>query len=279
MKSDLHLHSTASDGADSPARLIELAVDAGLSGIALTDHDTLTGIPEAREAAERSGIAFIPGVELSVDHHGTKMHMLVYGIEPGPGALQDELAGLLDGRAVRNRKIVAALQDLGYDITLADVEEQAQGPSIGRPHIADALVAKGYLASRDEAFAELLHDGGAVYFPRARLSAIEAIELGRASGGVAVIAHPKTIQLRSDEFTRMFDDLAAAGLTGIEAHHPLHDLSLRRHLEKLASRLSLIATGGSDYHGMTEREFRVGTGTGDLVVPSDAFEAIVGSIG
>ncbi|VAV95137.1 hypothetical protein MNBD_ACTINO01-2471, partial [hydrothermal vent metagenome] len=106
----------------------------------------------------------------------------------------------------------------------------------------------------------------------------EAIELGRASGGIAVIAHPKTIHLRSEDFTRMFDDLQAAGLAGIEAHHPLHDLTLRQHLEQLASRLSLIATGGSDYHGMTKREFRVGTGTGDLVVPSEAFDAITGAI-
>ncbi len=246
--------------------------------MALTDHDTLVGIDEAREVAERFGIEFIPGVELSVDHDGTKMHMLVYGIEPVPGPLQDKLAGLIEGRSVRNRRIVAALEELGYDITLADVEEQARGPSIGRPHIADALVAKGYLATRDEAFAELLHDGGSVYFPRARLSAIEAIELGRASGGIAVIAHPKTIHLRSEEFTQMFEDLAAAGLAGIEAHHPLHDLSLRRHLEELASRLSLIATGGSDYHGMTKREFRVGTGTGDLVVPTEAFETIATAI-
>lgn len=274
MKSDLHLHSTASDGADAPARVVELAAEAGLSGIALTDHDTLAGIAEARLAAERSGIDLIPGVELSVDHDGTKMHMLVYGIEPGPGPLQDRLAALLEGRDVRNRKIIAALQELGYDITLADVEEQARGPSIGRPHIADALVMKGYLTNRDEAFVDLLHDGGAVYFPRARLTAIEAIELGRESGGVAVIAHPKTIQLRGEDFTRMFKELAAAGLAGIEAHHPMHDPALRKHLEELATSLSLIATGGSDYHGMTKREFRVGTGTGDLVVPPDAFEVI-----
>lgn len=279
MKSDLHLHSTASDGADSPARIAELAAEAGLAGIALTDHDTLAGISEAQEAADRLGIGFLPGVELSVDHNGTKMHMLVYGIEPRPGPLQDELAGLLEGRAERNLKIIAALVDLGYDITLADVEAHAGGPSIGRPHIADALVTKGYLTSRDEAFNELLHDGGAVYFPRPRLTAKRAIELGRESGGVAVIAHPKTIQLRSDAFTRMFEELADTGLAGIEAHHPMHDPALRTHLEELARSLSLIATGGSDYHGMSKRAFRIGTGTGDLVVPTDAFEAIVDAIG
>ncbi len=278
MRADLHLHSTASDGADAPARVVELAAEAGCEGIALTDHDTLSGIDEARDAADRVGIHLIPGVELSVDHDGTKMHLLAYGVEPGPGPLQDELAALRAGRIERNRKIVAALRDLGYDITLDDVEAQARGPSIGRPHIADALVSKGYVASRDEAFEHLLHDGGAVYFPRARLTAVRAIELTRAGGGVPVIAHPKTIQLRAEAFEDMLEELTTVGLFGLEAHHPMHDPQLRRHLTALASRFSLVATGGSDYHGMAERPYRVGTGTGDLVVPSEAFDAIAESI-
>ncbi len=278
MKSDLHLHSTASDGADSPTRVVDLAVEAGLNGIALTDHDTLAGISEARDAADRVGVAFIPGVELSVDHDGVKMHMLVYGIEPGHGPLQDRLADLRQGRTARNDRIVESLQAMGYDISMADVREHAQGPSVGRPHIADALVAKGYLKTRDEAFEHLLHDGGAAYFPRTRLTATEAIELGRASGGVPVIAHPKTISLRSDSYVEAFSRLAVLGLGGIEAHHPMHDQDLRSHLEDLARGLSLIATGGSDYHGMTKRSYRVGIGTGDLKIPSGAFEDVASAI-
>lgn len=258
--------------------MIERAAEAGLDGVALTDHDTLAGISEAREAANRSGIAFISGIELSVDHNGAKMHMLVYGVEPGPGPLQDRLAQLREGRAQRNKRIVAALQTMGYDISMTDVEEQAKGPSVGRPHIADALVAKGYLENRDEAFEHLLHDGGAAYFPRMRLTAEDAIEFGRASGGVPVIAHPKTISLRSDSYIEMFSRLAAVGLGGIEAHHPMHDPALRSHLEELAQDLSLIATGGSDFHGVTKRRYRVGIGTGDLKVPSDAFEAIASAL-
>jgi predicted metal-dependent phosphoesterase TrpH len=274
MRSDLHLHSTASDGADTPLRVMELAAEVGLEAVALTDHDTLAGIAEAHKAAHRFGIRFLPGVELSVDHHGTKMHMLTYGIEPGSGPLQDELGALRDGRDARNVRIVEALQALGYEITLEDVLVHAHGPSVGRPHIADALITKGYIESREEAFAELLHDGGSAYFPRARLTATEAIELADASGGVCVIAHPATINLRSESFVEVFRELADCGLGGIEAHHPLHNPALRTHLTGLAHDLGLIPTGGSDYHGEGKRPFSVGVGTGNLRVPPDAFAAI-----
>ncbi|GMQ98009.1 MAG: PHP domain-containing protein [Acidimicrobiia bacterium] len=255
-----------------------MAASLGLEGVALTDHDTLTGIPEARDAANDVGIRFIPGVELSVDHDGAKMHMLVYGLEPGRGALQDRLEELRDGRTSRNDKIVSALVDMGFDITIEDVRAHAKGPSVGRPHIADALVAKGYISTRDEAFEHLLHDGGAAYFPRTRLSAVEAIRLGRASGGLCVIAHPKTVNLRAGPFEQALRDLKSAGLGGIEAHHPMHDLDLRHHLDVLAGDFGLIATGGSDYHGKDKREFRIGTGTGDLRVPPSAFDEITAAI-
>jgi len=279
LRSDLHLHSTASDGADSPAAVIKMAADLGLEGVALTDHDTLSGIPEASDAANEVGIRLIPGVELSVDHHGAKMHMLVYGLDPDTGALQDRLEDLRQGRTSRNGKIVAALVDMGFDITIEDVRAQAEGPSVGRPHIADALVAKGYISTRDEAFEHLLHDGGAAYFPRTRLSAVEAIRLGTASGGVCVIAHPKTVNLRTRPFEQALRDLKSVGLGGIEAHHPMHDLDLRKHLEGVAGEFGLIATGGSDYHGKDKREFRIGSGTGDLRIPPAAFDEITAAIG
>jgi len=278
LRSDLHLHSSASDGVDSPTDVVKMAADLGLEGVALTDHDTLAGIPEALDAAKEAGVRLIPGVELSVDHHGAKMHLLVYGLDPGRGALQDRLEELRHGRTSRNDKIVSALVDLGYDITIEDVRAQAKGPSVGRPHIADALIAKGYISTRDEAFEHLLHDGGAAYFPRARLSAVEAIHLGSASGGVCVIAHPKTVNLRAGPFEQALRELKSVGLGGIEAHHPMHDLDLRDHLEGLAGELGLIATGGSDYHGEGKRDFRIGSGTGDLRVPPGAFEQVTSAI-
>jgi hypothetical protein len=271
---DLHLHSNISDGADTPERVIELAVQANLTHAALMDHDTLGGVDRARRAADDLGIGFIPGIELSVDHHDTKIHMLVYFLEPGEGPLQSHLADLREGRRERNEQIVANLNDLGYEITIEDVARQAAGPSIGRPHIADALVHKGYISSRDEAFADLLHDGGAAYVERSRLSARDAIRLARASGAVPVIAHPTTMGLTRDGYARTFRELTDIGLGGIEAHHPMHDMELRAHITELCAQLGIAATGGSDYHGATKRSYRVGVGGGDLRVPESAVEQL-----
>ena len=251
-----------------------LAARAGLSHAALMDHDTLDGIHRAQKAADDLSIGFIPGIELSVDHGNTKIHMLVYFLEPGEGPLQSELSALRDGRNIRNERIVERLNDLGFEITLDDVRGHAEGPSVGRPHIADALVDKGYIASRDEAFTELLHDGGAAYVERTRLSAPDAIRLARDSDAVPVIAHPVTMNLTRDGYASTFIELTDLGLGGIEAHHPMHDVALRVHLTELASRLGIAATGGSDYHGATKRAYRVGVGSGDLRVPKSAVDQL-----
>ena len=156
MTVDLHLHSKASDGTESPAQVVRRAVRLGVTTIALTDHDTLAGIAEAKAAAAPLPIDLIPGTELSVDWPTGKMHLLVYFLEPIAGPLQDRLAWLREGRNHRNAAIVNRLQQLGYDVTLAEAEAQAEGPSVGRPHIADALVTKGYFDARGEAFHDLL---------------------------------------------------------------------------------------------------------------------------
>ena len=252
---------------------------AGLEGAALMDHDTLSGIEEARQAADDVGVTLISGTELSVDHplvdgSSVKIHMLAYGIEPGSGPLQDTLEWLREGRNLRNPQIVAKLRTLDYDISMDDVHAQADGASVGRPHIADALIAKGYFTDRREVFDGLLNDGGSAYVERRRLSATRAIELIAASGGVTAIAHPVTMGIHGDRFLRTIDDLIAAGLVGIEAHHPEHDMRLRDSLTALADDLGLIATGGSDYHGTGKTGYSVGTGKGDLHIPQDAFEEI-----
>jgi hypothetical protein len=267
---DLHTHSEKSDGTDSPAELIRLANEAGLSAIALTDHDTLSGVEEARAAAGSAGPRLVAGVELSVDHANVKIHLLAYFLEPGAGPLQDRLAELREGRRRRNVEIVARLQDLGYDIEEADVAAQTAGEAVGRPHIADALVAKGLIASRAEAFDGLLSDGGVAYVQRPRLSAKEAIQLATASGAVTSIAHPYTIDMNATTYPALFEELGDAGLTGLEAFYPEHSPSLREHLAALASELGLVATGGSDYHGAGKPGLKVGTGRGDLVVPDTA---------
>ena len=253
---------------------MELAASAGLSAVALVDHDTFAGIEEARAAAANLDITFVSGVELSVDHDGRKMHMLVYFVDETDSEIETKLADLRAGRTVRNEQIARNLVGLGYAITIDEVLAEAKGPSVGRPHFADVLVTKGYFANRDEVFADLLNDGGAAYAPRPRMTATQAIEMAQAAGGVAVIAHPATIAASAQEYDKLFADLAQVGLGGIEAHHSMHTPGLRLHLAELAESLGIAATGGSDYHGAGKRDYRIGVGRGDLKVPDDALEAL-----
>ncbi len=267
MAIDLHTHSSASDGTDSPTELIRRAAAAGLSAVALTDHDTLSGLGEARAAASQAGIRLIPGTELSVNHDGLKLHMLVHFLEPENGPLQDRLAELRAGRLERNGKIIAKLQELGYEIDDTDVDAQAGGETVGRPHIADALVAKGFVSTRAEAFDGLLSDGGAAYVERPRLTATKAISLAGASGAVTTVAHPYTIDRNAETFPALFAELHDLGLSGLEAYYPEHSKDLQEHLATLAKDLGLVATGGSDYHGTGKPGLELGSGFGDLLVP------------
>jgi predicted metal-dependent phosphoesterase TrpH len=271
---DLHTHSNASDGTDTPEEVVRRAAEAGLTAVALTDHDTLAGIGAARSAAVELGIDLIPGVELSVNHGEVKLHMLAYFVEPAPGPLQDELEGLRAGRDDRNPAIVEKLCRLGLPITMEDVEEQAGGESIGRPHIADALVAAGHLTSREQGFDGLLDDRGLAYVERRRLDAVAAIGLAHESGGVTSVAHPYTAEVDAPGLRRMMGELADAGLDGIETRHSEHSELQQRAYGGLAAELGLVATGGSDYHGTGKPAISVGKGKGDLQVDDAALDAL-----
>lgn len=274
MAVDLHVHSSASDGTDAPDAVATRAAALGLTAIALTDHDTLSGIPDARDAASRHSIELISGVELSVEHEDMKIHMLAYFIEPTPGPLQDRLEPLRAGRANRNIEIVDRLNRLGYSITMDDVLRHAAGDSVGRPHIADALVDAGVFDDRSEAFRDLLSDGGPAYVERDRLTAAEAIGLTRGSGGVASIAHPLTINAGSIKLRTVFEDLRDTGLEGIEAHYAEYPPHVRTQLAAVASDLGLVATGGSDYHGAGRPGLKIGSGFGDLVVSDGTLDKL-----
>jgi len=271
---DLHLHSNASDGTDAPGIVVRKAAAIRLTAIALTDHDTLSGIPEAQAVAAGLPLELIPGVELSVDHDGVKIHMLAYFIEPEPGPLQDRLEMLRAGRGVRNHEIVEKLNQLGYPITMDDVLRHAAGDAIGRPHIADALVEAGMVTDRTEAFSDLLGDGGRAYAERERLTATEAITLTTESGGVTSIAHPLTIDPGESTLRSIFEDLREVGLAGIEAYYSQHPPHLRTQLAGVAADLGLVATGGSDCHGTGKPGLEIGTGRGDLVVPDSVLEEL-----
>lgn len=269
MAVDLHLHSTFSDGSDSPEAIVAEAAGIRLTTIALTDHDTLDGIPRAAVAAAAAGIRFIPGIELSVDWRNQSMHMLVYFLEPGSGPLQDRLEELRRGRSQRNDRIVGLLQGCGLDITMGEVRAEAGGGVIGRPHFAGVLIRKGYVASVQEAFDRYLATGRPAYSPRFKLAAAEAIALARETEAVPVIAHPHTLNLRAEGYAAGFADLVDLGLGGIEAYYGEYSPELRLSIAGLCERLGIVATGGSDYHGSYKPHLSVGTGKGDLRVPDD----------
>jgi len=271
---DLHLHSRCSDGTDSPAEVVRLAAAAGLTALALTDHDTLEGIGEATEAANDLGIDLIPGTELSVDWPTGTMHMLVYHLTPGDGPLQARLAGLRTARDGRNQVILERLAADGIDIPYEAVLEESGGGVVGRPHIAALLVAGGHADSIPDAFDRFLATGRSAYVDRDRLTAVEAIGLARASGAVPVIAHPHTLGVASEDYAAAFTELADAGLGGIESYYAEYPPELRAHLVDLCATLGLIATGGSDYHGRYKPNLAVGTGRGDLSVPDETVAAL-----
>ena len=264
---DLHTHSTASDGSETPSTLVEMATRRGLNALALTDHDTVEGIDEARAAAETAGIELIPGTELSLDFEAG-MHLVVLWLEPGAGPLQDRLGMLQAGRNERNAVIVELLVDLGMPVTVEEVSEEAGWGSVGRPHIAAVMMRKGYVSSLAEAFDLWLGAGRPAYAARLRLPPEEAIDLARRSGGVPVLAHPHTLGInRAREMAELLTRLRSAGLIGLEAFCAGYHRHEREGYADLARRFGLVPSGGSDYHGRYKPGLELGVGYGDLAVP------------
>jgi predicted metal-dependent phosphoesterase TrpH len=246
---DLHTHSSASDGTERPADLVRAAAAAGLDVVALTDHDTTRGWSEAAEALPR-GVRLVRGAEISSVYDGISLHLLAYLFDPSHAELAAEMSMALDDRVPRAKAIVAKLADAGYPVTWDLVLDRLQdGATVGRPHIADTLVAAGVVADRDEAFTTLLHDDGPFFVGHYYVDAVRAVELVRAAGGVPVFAHPAA----ATRGTTVGDDairaLAAAGLAGLEVDHRDNAPADRERLRALAGELGLLVTGASDYHG------------------------------
>ncbi len=246
---DLHTHSSASDGTQAPAELVRAAADAGLDVLALTDHDTTAGWDEAVAAARVAGIALVRGTEVSARSRRVSVHLLSYLQDPGYRPLADELARVVDSRVHRAERIVEALSR-DVPITWQQVLDQAgEGAVVGRPHIADVLVVNGVVRDRDAAFATLLHARGPYYVPYDAPDAAAAVELIRAAGGVPVFAHPGADGRGRIVEDAVFDELAEAGLAGLEVFHRDNDEAQRARLSAIAERLGLLVTGASDYHG------------------------------
>ena len=266
---DLHTHSIFSDGSLTPEELVTVAVAARLEAVALTDHDTTEGLPRFLAAATRNGVRGIPGVEISVEHHPGALHMLGYLFDPTHAGLQAQLAQLRAGRSARNRQILAKLQTLGLELTWDEVHALAGGEVVGRPHFARALIARGHVQNKAEAFTKLLARGRPAYAERFRFSPVESIQMIRAAGGVAVLAHPCSLKLGQKNLRALLLELRAAGLGGVEVYHSEHNPSQTRLYHRLATDLGLACTGGSDFHGTLMPAIKLGRGFGSLRVPAD----------
>lgn len=243
-EADLHCHTTASDGLLSPADLVRHAFRKGLKALAITDHDTIKGWNEAEEAAESLGIELIPGIEINTDWEGREVHILGFGMEKNNQVFQNELHALQHKRVARIEKILEVLEKLRIEISLEDVLNYAGGESVGRPHVAQAMVEKGWADNVHSAFEHYLKRGAPAYVPRYKLSPVEAIRMIRQAGGAAVLAHPGHSRAES-----MIQIWVEEGLQGIEVVHPDHSADDSRRYRQIAEKSGLIATGGSDYHG------------------------------
>jgi predicted metal-dependent phosphoesterase TrpH len=249
---DLHTHSDRSDGTDSPAELVRHARDRGVDVLALTDHDTTEGWTEAADVAARAGVTLVLGIEVSTRFGGQGVHLLAYLPDPDHPALVTELDRVLDGRNSRLPAILERLRGLGVDIEAADVRRvSGEAAALGRPHVADALIALGVVADRDDAFARFLGPGGPAYVDRYATDLPTMIRTVSDAGGVSVIAHPWAS--RHDH--RALDEagisfLQEQGLAGLEVDHQDHSAEVRAELRGIARNLGLVETGSSDYHGV-----------------------------
>lgn len=284
---DLHAHTTVSDGGDGPAELVAKAAAAGLSAIAVTDHDNDSGCAEAVAAGAEHGVEVIPGVEISCDvddlaalglrpEARPTMHLLGYFIPQEPNPLTAALAELQDARANRNVRIVERLNELGIPVTFEEVENEAGGPGsqIGRPHFAAVLVRHGAVPDYQAAFDEYLAKGAKAYLSRKLYRPAEAVELMLSAGVVPVLAHPFTLHLPIEDLERFLDSLVDAGLRGIEGYHGDMPVDHQEPYRALGRAKGLIVSGGSDYHGDMRPDRGLPGGKHNVTVPDEVLDEL-----
>ena len=263
---DLHLHTTHSDGSLSPTEVLQLAHKAHVTALAITDHDIVTGIPEAMAAGTELGVEIIPGVEISSSLGNNELHILGYCINWQDSELNQRLAALRESRHRRNPQIIERLRSLGLDVTYEEVRTLARTDSVGRPHIARLLMDKKYVSSAKDAFDRYLAEGRPAYVARELPQPADAIAWIKAAGGVAVLAHPTWAKVAGEGLNTLLTTLKNEGLGGIEVHYSTHTKKQTTEYLDLAKRLNMLVTGGSDFHGVTKPDIEVGAGRGDLKV-------------
>jgi hypothetical protein len=276
---DLHIHTTSSDGSFPPREIVEKALDADLAAIAITDHDTTSGILEAINAGAELGLEIVPGIEFSVNHGERSFHMLGYFIDPDNASLNERLKEVRRFREERNPRIIAKLNELGMEIAIEEALAKTSGDTLGRPHIAAVLLEKGYVKNTQEAFDKYLANGAAAYVERDRMTSLEAIELLKGAGGVAVLAHPGIYRLSDSELDEAVSGLADAGLQGIEVIYPEHTREMEGKYYEIAGRYGLAVTGGTDFHGEIKPDIKLGSGFGPTRVPYEILDKLKERLG
>ena len=272
---DLHIHTTASDGTDSPRQAVELAHGLGLRAVAITDHDTVAGIDEAMAAGAALGLEVVAGIEVSADYRGDEVHILGLFIDPASAALRPVLTWAVEARQTRNRRMVRALADDGFDISLEALEEEFPGAVLGRPHMAEHLVKKGCAASITEVFDRWLGQGRPYYRPREYMKMERAVQVIREAGGVAVLAHPLQYGYDRDGLETFVRRGREIGCAGLEVYYSTYGEKEQAMLQALADRYGLAVSGGSDYHGGRKPHIQMGSGVdGSLAVPYGVLEGL-----
>lgn len=275
---DLHTHSTASDGTDSPAELIRKAAAAKLAVLALTDHDTLDGLAEAAREAEASDVVFVRGCEISTATPWGEAHFLGLWIPEDAertATLEKALAEVREKRLARNLRIAEKLRELGMDVTYEAAAALAGGRVVGRPHFAELLCRMGVVESRREAFRRYLGRDGLAYEPRELMSPERAVTLLKSSGALVSMAHPRLLRAPAEELEKLVSSLKESGLDALEAYHSEHDAGDVRLCVDLAAKYGLQLSGGSDYHGLAKPKISIGCGHGSLRVGLSVYESLM----
>jgi len=260
---DFHCHSDHSDGTNSVAGIIEESVESRIAALSITDHDTLAGQVEAGELSSQMGIRYVRGVEISCDFHET-LDILGYGMISSAASIENQLKEIILKRDLRNTRILSMLRSLGVQITDEELEYSFPGESLGRPHIANLIVKKGYADSIEEAFSRFIGREGRAYVEKEKLSIRAAIELILSAEGVPILAHPLSMMLDHDQTVEMIRKMKSCGLKGIEVFYKTYDIETRSELLEISKKLDLLATGGSDYHGEHKKNLELG-----IEIPDD----------
>lgn len=276
---DLHVHSNESDGAFSPSELVDYAVQKGLCAFALTDHDTTAGLEEAFAAAEGKPLEVIAGIEFSTEYEGKDIHVLGLDFDYRDVQFQEELQRFRDSRDVRNRKMIARLNEAGIAVSWEEMERRFGDAVWTRAHFARFMLDEGYISEMSEAFERYIGDHGPCFVPREKVTPLQAVRLVRRAGGIPVLAHPFLYHLPEASLEELVRQLKKGGLLGIEAVYSTHGRFEEEQVRQLARRMGLCISGGSDFHGSNKPSIDLGSGKGNLKIPYEILKQLRAAAG